>query len=82
VYELVWHEAGFGWHDISEVVLKYRQKYNLRQMEQLRVNSDRGQYDVTIVKFWHQTLGNSFNHRIFGGFGSTSLMPLLGPVLC
>ena len=31
------------------------QKYKTR-MEQPRVNWDRGQYDVTLVKFWRQAL--------------------------
>lgn len=47
----------------ASVRWSWNHKKYKRWVEQLRVNRDRGQYDILIGKFWHQTLRSSFNHR-------------------
>ena len=52
LHEVVERETGFRWRDISAPKPPKRQHMN----GMARVNWDRGQYDVTLVTFWRQTL--------------------------
>ena len=53
-YYTKWSSVKLGLGGVTSVRRNY-QKYKTR-MEQPRVNWDRGQYDVTLVTFWRQTL--------------------------
>ena len=53
-YYTKWSSVKLGLGGVTSV-RRNHQKYKTR-MEQPRVNWDRGQYDVTLVTFWRQTL--------------------------